>query len=109
MRLPEGMQLGRSDLCRFHAIGLKLPRFKTLSRRKRIRIVSPISAIRRAEAGTRKLVYFDGDDDVCIQWPEVLRIVDLYVKKGVFASDDDYMRSFAGKNNLTDYVSRVYM
>ena len=53
-------------------------------------------------------MYFDGDDDVCVQWPEVLRNVDLYVKKGVFTSQDDYMRQFIGKSNLTDFVSRTY-
>ncbi len=104
MRLPEGMQLGRSDLCRFHAIGLKLT-FQT-PEAEAIRIASHF---RNQISGAKtKLVYFDGDDDVCVQWPEVLRTVDLYVKKGVFTSDDDYMRSFAGKSNLTDYLSTVY-
>ena len=104
MRLSEGMQLSRSERCRFHAIGIKLS-WRT-PESEAIRIASHFRN-QIAEAGT-KLVYFDGDDDVCIQWPEVLRIVDLYVKKGVFSSDDDYMRSFAGKSNLTDYVSKTY-
>jgi Glycosyl transferases group 1 len=34
----------------------------------------------------------------------VLRAVDLYVKKGVFASSQDYFSRFVGKSNLTHYV-----
>ncbi len=102
MRLPEGLRLGRADLASFHAIGLKLS-FRTPDA-EAIRIASHFRG-RISEAGT-KLVYFDGDDDVCVQWPEVLRTVDLYVKKGVFTSGDDYLREFAGKSNLTDYVAR---
>jgi hypothetical protein len=102
--LAEGMRLGRDDLCRFDAIGLKIS-FRT-PEAEAIRIVKHFRD-QTSGAGT-KLVYFDGDDDVCVQWPEVLRLVDLYVKKGVFSSGDDYMRQFAGKSNLTDFVSKVY-
>jgi len=102
MRLADGMRLDRSALSRFHAVGLKLG-FRT---KEAGRIVSHF---RECISGTgTKLIYFDGDDDVCVQWPEVLRSVDLYVKKGVFASDEDYFRSFVGKSNLTDYVWKVY-
>ena len=104
MRLSDGLRLGRTALSRFHAVGLKLL-FRTPTHEAE-RIVSHFRE-RTLETGTR-LVYFDGDDDVCVQWPEVLREVDLYVKKGVFKSDENYFRTFAGKNNLTDYVSRTY-
>jgi len=53
------------------------------------------------------LIYFDGDDDGCVQWGELLGLVDLYVKKHVFADASLYQRQFVGKNNLTDYVARV--
>lgn len=104
MRLAEGLRLGQTDLSPFHAIGLKLS-FRTPDA-EAIRIVSHFRN-QTSEAGT-KLVYFDGDDDVCVQWPEVLRTVDLYVKKGIFTSDDDYLREFVGKSNLTDYVTHQY-
>ena len=55
--------------------------------------------------GNAKLVYFDGDDDACIQWPEGLRYVDLYVKKHIFTDFAQYQKVFIGKNNLTDYVA----
>ncbi len=52
-----------------------------------------------------RLLYFDGDDDSCVQWPALLPIVDLYVKKHMFADADMYQRQFRGKNNLTEYVA----
>jgi hypothetical protein len=102
MRLSDAMQLDRTALSRLHAVGLKLF-FRNQTPR-------PIVAkFREQLSGTdAKLVYFDGDDDACVQWPEVLRSVDLYVKKGVFAREDDYLRSFVGKTNLTDYVWREH-
>jgi hypothetical protein len=54
-----------------------------------------------------KLVYFDGDDDLCLQWGGLLDFVDLYVKKHVFADPSWYRKQFTGKNNLTDYVAQV--
>lgn len=55
--------------------------------------------------GDAKIVYFDGDDDACIQWPEMLNYLDLYVKKHLFAETELYKKVFIGKNNLTDYVA----
>ena len=56
-----------------------------------------------------RIIYFDGDDDSCIQWgTDVLAKVDLYVKKHIFADIDWYRREFLGKNNLTDYVAREH-
>ncbi|MFI5458436.1 MAG: glycosyltransferase [Isosphaerales bacterium] len=102
MRLSDGMRLNRAALSRFHAVGLKL----NFRAREAGRIVFQFRE-RISGTGT-SLVYFDGDDDVCVQWPEVLQSVDLYVKKGVFASDDNYLRPFIGKSNVTDYVWKVY-
>jgi hypothetical protein len=58
-----------------------------------------------AAKGQAKLIYFDGDDDVCIQWPDIFPYLDLYVKKHVFSDLDQYGRTFVGKSNLTDYVA----
>jgi hypothetical protein len=58
--------------------------------------------------GNAKLVYFDGDDDACIQWPDILNYVDLYVKKSLFVDLKQYEKVFIGKNNLTDYVAHNY-
>jgi hypothetical protein len=62
----------------------------------------------RGAAGSRPIVYFDGDDDVCVQWPEILPYVDLYVKKHIFSDKNQYLNRYVGKTNLTDYVHRQY-
>jgi hypothetical protein len=100
MRLAEGMRLERSALSQFHVLGLKF----SFRAQEPWQIVSRFCE-QSSETGT-KLVYFDGDDDVCVQWPEILRLVDLYVKKGVFTDVNNYLRPFVGKSNLTDYVSK---
>lgn len=56
----------------------------------------------------RRLIYFDGDDDLCIQWPSILPYVDLYVKKQLFRDRIEYLKRFVGKSNLTDFVHRRY-
>ena len=58
--------------------------------------------------GACRTIYFDGDDDACVQWPEMAGAVDFYVKKLVFANRDVYLRDFVGKSNLTDYVHRMH-
>ena len=67
-----------------------------------------IACLRRRLPPSVKLVYFDGDDDACVQWSGLLDLVQLYVKKTVFSDPRWYQRPFTGKNNLTDYVARVY-
>ena len=56
--------------------------------------------------GAAKLVYCDGDDDPCVQWPAVLPWVDLYLKKQTLADPAMYGADLLGKTNLTDYVVR---
>lgn len=73
----------------------------------RDRVHDIVRRIRNA-AGRRPIVYFDGDDDLCVQWPEILPFVDLYVKKHVFSDRNLYLNRYVGKTNLTDYVHRQY-
>jgi hypothetical protein len=61
----------------------------------------------RQKSAPAKLLYFDGDDDLCVQWPSALDQVDLYVKKHVFADPAAYLGCFIGKSNLTDHVART--
>jgi hypothetical protein len=56
---------------------------------------------------TRALV-FDGDDDLCVLWPEVLALCDAYIKKHVHADLGTYGLRTVGKSNLTDQAHRVY-
>jgi hypothetical protein len=67
-----------------------------------------IARLRRLFPHPVRLIYFDGDDDSCIQWPELLDNVDIYVKKHMFSDPTWYQQQFAGKSNLTDYVSRLH-
>jgi hypothetical protein len=62
----------------------------------------------RNAIGAKELIYFDGDDDLCVQWPEILPDIDLYVKKHVFRDRQTYLRKFIGKSNLHDYVHDKY-
>ena len=103
-KLDAALRLDRDALSRFGLVGLKLS-FKT----------PPEKAERLAEhfkraltGATTRLVYFDGDDDVGVQWPAVLRATDLYVKKQVFTDKKAYQSHYVGKSNLTDYVARKY-
>lgn len=82
------------------AVGLKLS-FRTPPQ-EATRITSVVA--QHKEDGP--LIYFDGDDDSVIQWPAILPMVDLIVKKHVFRDPADYQREFVGRSNLTDYVAR---
>lgn len=84
-------------------VGLKLS-----FRRPAEEAVAIVRRVAAALAGTgTKLVYFDGDDDSAILWPELLSLCDLYVKKHRFQDAADYARVFIGKSNLTDHVART--
>ena len=54
------------------------------------------------------LVYWDGDDDLCIQFSSTFSYLDLYVKRHIFKDLSLYQKQFIGKSNLTDYVARTY-
>ncbi len=58
----------------------------------------------RGAANGKRIFYFDGDDDLCIQWPAILPYIDLYVKKHLFRDRSQYLNRFVGKTNLTDFV-----
>ena len=62
----------------------------------------------RNAASDKRLIYFDGDDDICVQWPEILPFVDSYIKKHAFRDRSNYLKRFSGKSNLHDYVHRKF-
>lgn len=55
---------------------------------------------KRADA---KLVYCDGNDELTMQWPGLLRHCDVYWKKHALRDLSLYRRSFRGTTNLTEY------
>jgi hypothetical protein len=89
-------------LSRFDIIVLKMSYRTTPSEALRV-----VQTIRNA-VSSKSLVYFDGDDDLCIQWPEILPYVDLYTKKHVFRDRCNYSKRFVGKSNLHDYVHHKF-
>lgn len=65
-------------------------------------------ALRAALSSSARMVYFDGEDDLGVQWPGLLPLVELYVKKHVFRDRREYLKPRIGKSNLTDYVARNF-
>jgi hypothetical protein len=63
---------------------------------------------RRAVTSQIPLIYFDGDDDQCVQWQSVIDSVDVYVKKHGFSERSNYQRDYVGRSNLTDYAARTH-
>ncbi len=54
------------------------------------------------------LLYYDGDDDAGVAWPEVAGRCALVVKNQLYRDRSWYTREFIGKCNLTDHVARVH-
>jgi hypothetical protein len=100
--LEDVLRAPKLVLSPFDIVVLKLS-FQT-TRVEAVRIARTI----RSAIGGRRLIYFDGDDDLCIQWPEILPSTDLYVKKHVFRDRNAYLKNFVGKSNLTDFVHRQF-
>lgn len=97
LRIAE--TIGVPSLDEFDGVGFKLsfrtPADKALGIAMRIKErISPSTS----------LIYFDGDDDLNIQWPEILDVSDVYVKKQVFRNLSAYESRYIGKSNLSDYV-----
>jgi hypothetical protein len=91
----------QTSLARFDLVILKLSFRK--SRTEALAITKIIKA-----ATSSPLIYFDGDDDLCVQWTELLPHLDLYVKKHVFRDRSLYSRGWIGKSNLTNYVHESF-
>ena len=104
MSVDDAKSLKSKALTAFSIVCLKLS-FR-IPAREAEQIVADFR--QRLPHGKVALVYFDGDDDLCIQWPGVLTMVDLYVKKHVFADPTAYLKAYVGKSNLTDYVANQY-
>ncbi|WP_347989157.1 glycosyltransferase [Methylomonas sp. AM2-LC] len=100
--IDDVQSLHKRLLTPFDIIGIKLSFNKSPSEAERI--VSSLSDM----FPTQKIIYFDGDDDLCVQWPALLKYVTTYIKKHVFSDRSEYQRSFVGKSNLTDYVHHLH-
>lgn len=94
----------RADLKGYAAVGLKLGWSTPAADAEAT--AQKLFAIARA-AHVKALV-FDGDDDLCVLWPGVIKTSDVYFKKHRFADNADYTKHYTGKSNLTDYTSKKY-
>lgn len=99
----QGQAVGHG-LSGYDVIGLKLS-----FRCSAAEVLDLVRRVREAlgPGSPTRLVYFDGDDDSAVLWPELVERVDLYVKKHLFADLTDYRRAFVGKSNLTDHAARI--
>jgi Glycosyl transferases group 1 len=102
LRLRDVLRAPKLFLSSFDVVVLKLS-FR-LPRADAVRVVNKI----RSAVSDRRIIYFDGDDDACIQWPEILPKVNLYVKKHVFRDRNAYFTKFVGKSNLTNFVHEEF-
>ncbi|MGP0070282.1 MAG: glycosyltransferase [Isosphaeraceae bacterium] len=100
VRFGRALRIAPAALGRFDVVGIQFF-FRTPAEEVE-RIVDTLRARISPHA---KLVYFDGDDDLGILWPQLLKKVDLYVKNHLMRDRSFYLRSTIGKNNLTDYVA----
>ncbi|EEX08963.1 conserved hypothetical protein [Ruegeria lacuscaerulensis ITI-1157] len=96
--------LNTADLSGVDVIGIKLS-FTTSPETVETLGRQLASLARNAKAC---LVIFDGDDDLCVQWPSLIEESDIYLKKHRFSKDADYKLARVGKSNLTDYAHRTY-
>ena len=96
--LPNHSQLRGYDL-----IALKMHYKTSLLDAERIAV-----HIEKHKSPHTKFAYFDGSDDVCILWPRLLDHVDFFVKRHVFRDRSQYLKSYNGGTNLTDYVARLH-
>lgn len=103
MLVRDALAMRSSELARYDALLLKLS-YRTPA----LEAVALTRALRERAGARVRLLYLDGDDDLCVQWPELLEHVDLYVKKQVFRDRAEYARPRIGKTNLTDHVARTF-
>jgi len=104
LSLRRGLTLSRKQLGSVDLLGFKLSFMTPSAEASRI-----ARQFRDRIAGTpAKLIYFDGDDDLCVQWPDLLTEVDCYIKKHAFTDVLAYNQVYVGKSNLTDHVARVH-
>jgi hypothetical protein len=100
--LKDALCAPRLIFTHFDIIGLKMSYLTSSSDALRV-----VRTIRNAVNG-KCIIYFDGDDDLGVQWPGILPYVDLYIKKHVFRDRLSYLKRFIGKSSLHDYVHHKY-
>lgn len=93
-QIAPSCRFGRYDL-----IGLKF-HYKTPPE-VAMRSAACVARSKRPDA---RLVYCDGNDELTLQWPGLLRVCDLYWKKHALRDRSLYKRRFRGSTNLTEFA-----
>jgi hypothetical protein len=100
--LDDVLDLRKTALSNYAAVFAKLS-FRTPA----LEALEKIQRLRRLFPSPVQLFYFDGDDDLCVQWGGLLEMVDVYVKKHIFSDKSCYTKQFVGKSNLTEYAASI--
>ncbi|KIC39101.1 hypothetical protein RA27_18190 [Ruegeria sp. ANG-R] len=88
----------------YDAVGLKMS-FETPAP---VAVAKAQKFFETARSVEARCLVFDGDDDQCVLWPDVITACDAYIKKHRFSDLNAYTKPFIGKSNLTDYAARNY-
>ncbi len=103
MGVAQGERLSPAALRRYDVIGLKCSFMAD-----KAAVLGVARKLREGIDGSAtRLVYFDGDDDLNVLWPELIALCDGYVKKHAYRDRADYGVARIGKTNLTDHVART--
>lgn len=93
-KIAPSRRLGRYDL-----IGLKF-NYKTPPEV----VMRAAACVARSKRPDARLVYCDGNDELTIQWPGLLRHCEVYWKKHALRDRSLYGRRFRGSTNLTEHA-----
>lgn len=93
-KIAPSRALGRYDI-----IGLKF-NYKTPPDI----VMRAVACVEESKRPDARLVYCDGNDELTIQWPGLLRCCDVYWKKHALRDRSHYLQRFRGSTNLTDHV-----
>ena len=100
LRIDQALRLSPRVLGRFDVVLLQF-----FFRTPADEVERTIDILKARSSPQAKIVYFDGDDDLGILWPQILKRVDLYVKNQLMVDRSAYLRPTIGKSNLSEYVA----
>ena len=100
LRIDQALRLSPRVLGRFDVVLLQF-----FFRTPADEVERTIDILKSRSSPQAKIVYFDGDDDLGILWPQILKRVDLYVKNQLMVDRSAYLRPTIGKSNLSEYVA----
>ncbi len=98
-RVPPAKAGTPGSLARYDVIGLKF-NYKTPPPV----VMRAAARVARSKRPDASLVYCDGNDELAMQWPGLLRSCDIYWKKHAFRDRSLYRRRFRGSTNLTEHA-----